>query len=154
MPIVTTTRAERPRSNVLVKPPPLVRIGKGRSRPHDLFQKCLEHGRHGPKPQRKYKDNVLRPDDRLGRVLQLIGNRTVLELLHCPQHRKIDRRQIDPSNGVPSFLRALAIGPGETAAKAVRGRVGMADHNQDASRHGLLPVSLTFSRQGRSTLAT
>jgi hypothetical protein len=95
------------------------------------------------------KDDVPRPDDRLGCILQLIGNRTMFELLHCPQHRIIKCRQIDPADGVSRLFRV-----GKTAAEPVRGRVGMADHNQDASRHGLLPGRLALPRQGRSTLAT
>lgn len=58
------------------------------------------------------------------------------------------------ADGVPRLFRTLAIGVCRAAAEPVRRRIGMADHNQDASRHGLLPGSLALQRQGRSTLAT
>src|SRR5689334_13116952 len=81
---------------------------------------------------------MLRPDDRLGRFLEAVGNLPMLELLHCPQHRKVQQGQVDLAHAMARRLRRFSICRGQGPAEPVRRWVGMADENEDAARHGSL----------------
>src|SRR5215472_16755499 len=90
---------------------------EGDTRTHDLLDERLEKGWHGPVPQRKDDDEMLRRNDGSLGLEQAFRKMTCLELLFRPQNGEVETRHVNTRHFISGSRCTLCIDIGERVCR-------------------------------------
>ncbi len=145
MPMVITTRAERPVRPFLPNEVLLPSRSKAKPGPCHLLQKTLEQGWHVAQPERKEKNDVLCPPDVFLCLLQACWQQTFFPLSLAAQQWKIKSRHVDAAHQMAGVMRTGGIGVGQSVAPVGVGRVWMPlkqENAFDGHKYALSPADV------------
>jgi hypothetical protein len=131
MPIVTTSRAERPAKSFSGKPFPSD-LPSAKPRARHLLEKALQQRGHAAQPQGKHDHDVFGPRDGLLSVDQARRQHALLPLGLAAKQGKVERADSHAAHLVARSLGPFHIGIGQRVAEVGPRPVGVSLHDEQA----------------------
>ncbi len=92
-------------------------VTKGHAGTDHLLKKSLGQRGHGAEPQRKHQNDMVSPDDSIGRRLERGRGRARFEFFLGSQHREFNVGDLNAPDFVTCLLRRVGIGVSQCMTK-------------------------------------